>query len=175
MANERLWKLCLVYILLSLCNSAWGRPGSLTGDMYFDLRSELNKLGPEPSGRLSSGDSILPGPFLVNKSPPEKKKKKVVILTEQFNSFPACGDFCRLLITFANSLDPDQAWQNVGPDLDPNCLTLWLYCWKIFLKKLILKRNPHATKTCKTSLQWKRSWMTERDKSCKLDKKRQLL
>ena len=31
---------------------------------------------------------------------------------------------CRLLITFANSLDPDQARQNVGPDLDPNCLTL---------------------------------------------------
>ena len=27
------------------------------------------------------------------------------------------------LITFANSLDPDQAQQNVGPDLDPNCLT----------------------------------------------------
>ena len=28
-----------------------------------------------------------------------------------------------LLINFANSLDPDQAQQNVGPDLDPNCLT----------------------------------------------------
>ena len=43
-----------------------------------------------------------------------------------FNSLPASGDFCHLLITFANSLDPDQARQNVGPDLDPNCLTpLW--------------------------------------------------
>ena len=31
---------------------------------------------------------------------------------------------CRLLITFANSLDPDQARQNVRPDLDPNCLAL---------------------------------------------------
>ena len=31
---------------------------------------------------------------------------------------------CRLLINFAYSLDPDQAQQNVGPDLDPNCLTL---------------------------------------------------
>ena len=29
-----------------------------------------------------------------------------------------------LLITFANSLDPDQARQNVAPDLDPNCLIL---------------------------------------------------
>ena len=34
------------------------------------------------------------------------------------------GNFCRLLITFANSLDLDQARQNVRPDLDPNCLTL---------------------------------------------------
>ena len=31
---------------------------------------------------------------------------------------------CRLLITFANSLYPDQARHFVGPDLDPNCLTL---------------------------------------------------
>ena len=41
------------------------------------------------------------------------------------NYFYASGDFCCLLITFANSLDPDQDQQNVGPDLDPNCLTLW--------------------------------------------------
>ena len=31
-----------------------------------------------------------------------------------------------LLITFANSLDPDQGQQNVGPDLDPNSLTVIL-------------------------------------------------
>ena len=35
---------------------------------------------------------------------------------------------CRLLITFANSLDPDQTQHNVGPDLDPICLTLWWHC-----------------------------------------------
>ena len=35
---------------------------------------------------------------------------------------PLQGYFCCLLITFANRLDPDQARQNVGPDLDPNCL-----------------------------------------------------
>ena len=40
-----------------------------------------------------------------------------------FNSLPPRVDFCCLLITFANSLDQDQASQNVGPDLDPNCLT----------------------------------------------------
>ena len=32
-----------------------------------------------------------------------------------------------LLITFANSLDPDQARQNAGPDLDPNYLILCYY------------------------------------------------
>ena len=30
-----------------------------------------------------------------------------------FNSFLASGDFCRLLITFANSLDKDQDQHNV--------------------------------------------------------------
>ena len=43
------------------------------------------------------------------------------------NSLPTRGEFCCLLITFANSLDPDQARQNVGPDLDPNCLILRWY------------------------------------------------
>ena len=40
-----------------------------------------------------------------------------------FNSLPVRGNFCCLLITFANGLGPDQARQNVGPDLDPNCFT----------------------------------------------------
>ena len=31
---------------------------------------------------------------------------------------------CGLLITYANNLDLDQTRQNVGPDLDPNSLTL---------------------------------------------------
>ena len=31
---------------------------------------------------------------------------------------------CRLLITFANRLDPDEARQNVGPDQDQICVTL---------------------------------------------------
>ena len=48
---------------------------------------------------------------------------------------------CCLLITFANSLDPDQDWQNVDPDLDPNCLTLWWYFWKNISKKFFLKKS----------------------------------
>ena len=42
-------------------------------------------------------------------------------------NIPATDVFRRLLITVVNSLDPDQARQNVGPDLDPNVLTLRLY------------------------------------------------
>ena len=41
-----------------------------------------------------------------------------------FNSLLASIDFCCLLITFANSLAPDQDQQIVGPDLGPNCLIL---------------------------------------------------
>ena len=42
------------------------------------------------------------------------------------NSFHASSDFCRLLMTFTNGLDPDQDQKNVGPDLDPKRLTLRL-------------------------------------------------
>ena len=52
-----------------------------------------------------------------------------------FNSLPPS-----LLISFAKSLDSDQARQNVGPDQDPNCLTPRWYSWKIFRKKMILKK-----------------------------------
>ena len=39
------------------------------------------------------------------------------------NPLPTSSYFCHLLITFANSLNPDQARQNVRPDMDPYCLT----------------------------------------------------
>ena len=78
-----------------------------------------------------------------------------------FNSFLACGDFCHMLITFANSLDPDQDRRNVGPDLDPNCLTLWWCSWKNFMKKVILKICSRRHKimknfpACKELTTWK--------------------
>ena len=50
-------------------------------------------------------------------------RKVVSTICFVFDSLPARGNFCCLMITFVNSLDPDQARQNVGPDLDPNCLT----------------------------------------------------
>ena len=58
------------------------------------------------------------------------------IFNSFLNQFLACQGFCLLLITIANSLDPDQDWQNVGPDLDPNCLTLWLCSWRNFSRKV---------------------------------------
>ena len=66
-------------------------------------------------------------------------------------TLPASEDKLRLLITFANSLDPDQAQQN-WPDLEPNCLTLWWYSWKIFLKKkkkIKKKKSADDEKACK--------------------------
>ena len=56
---------------------------------------------------------------------------------------------CQLVssaVTFANSLDPDQARQNVGPDLDPNCLTLDGIPEFFFKKVDFLKKNQQTTK-----------------------------
>ena len=66
------------------------------------------------------------------------------------NSFSANSDIFHLLITFANSLGPDQARQNVWSDLGPECLTLWwcpwhwrniLWHWINILWKLIVKKK----------------------------------
>ena len=57
---------------------------------------------------------------------------------------------CRLLIAFANNLDPDQARQNVGPDLDPNSLILCIserFFQKVGFEKKITRRQ----KTCKVT------------------------
>ena len=56
------------------------------------------------------------------------------------SSFHACGIFCYLLITFANSLDEDHFKQHVGLDLDPNCLTLIVFQKVNFEKKV--SRRP---------------------------------
>ena len=66
--------------------------------------------------------------------------------TSRVNAFLASGDICRLMLIFANSLDPDQALQDIGPDLDPNCLLLCWYSGKNFLKKLILQKSADDKK-----------------------------
>ena len=54
-----------------------------------------------------------------------------------------------MLITFANSLDPNQVRHKVRPDLGPICLTLWWHTWKNFLKILILKKICRRQKIMK--------------------------
>ena len=54
---------------------------------------------------------------------------------------------CHLLITFSNSLNPDQDRQTVGPDLDPNCLTLYSVPVKMFLKVNFEKSQQLTTKS----------------------------
>ena len=49
-------------------------------------------------------------------------------------------------LTFVNSLDPGQDWQNVGPDLDQNCLTLMAFLKEFFEKDDFtkIKRQQNA-------------------------------
>ena len=56
-----------------------------------------------------------------------------------------------MLITFANRLDPDLAGQNVGPDLDPACLTILMAFLKEFFEnvefeKISMKKKFPACK-----------------------------
>ena len=55
------------------------------------------------------------------------------IILNSYNSLHASGEFCRLPIANANSLNPDEDQQNVGLDLDPNCLTLRWWCCVVYL------------------------------------------
>ena len=58
-----------------------------------------------------------------------------------FISFPTNVNICGLLITFAKSLDPDQARHFVGPDLDPNCFGMLMVFQKYFFEKVNLKKK----------------------------------
>ena len=50
-------------------------------------------------------------------------------------------NYCHLLITLANSSDPDQARRIVGPDQGPKCLNSDGIPGRILFKKLILKKK----------------------------------
>ena len=54
----------------------------------------------------------------------ELRRKDKTLLFKQSNFWRALV-LSLLAATSANSLDPDQDRQNVGPDLDPNSLILW--------------------------------------------------
>ena len=52
-------------------------------------------------------------------------------------------------LAFANSLDPDQARQNIGTDLDPHCLTLMIFLKDLFEKVNLKKKSTDDKKACK--------------------------
>ena len=63
-------------------------------------------------------------PFITERLKNQIKQKKMCSLSDKkkFN-FDLTLSLLVVLITFANNLDPDQDRRNVGPDMDPNCLT----------------------------------------------------
>ena len=73
-------------------------------------------------------DSVLNNGVTIEKVTEASKRKGFSKQGEMFSckffqcvySLPTSDIFCCLLIMFANSLYPDQARQNVRPDLDPN-------------------------------------------------------
>ena len=52
--------------------------------------------------------------------------------------------FCCPLITFANTLDPDQARQNVGPDLNPNLFDILMVFLKENFDNVNFENKKHA-------------------------------
>ena len=54
-----------------------------------------------------------------------------------------------LLITFANSLEPDQARQYVGSDLGSNCLTMVVFLKEFFQKVNFEKKTADDKKHAK--------------------------
>ena len=72
-----------------------------------------------PSEKMSTleGKNLLPlGANSFEKEDTSSKRQKQILtvislesVSIHLNSFPASGNFCHLLINFANSLDPDQA------------------------------------------------------------------
>ena len=73
---------------------------------------------------------------------PKPQQRSLLLMRKSINSLPASGEFCHLLITFANSLDPDQ-----GRQKDPKCFRHS----DGISKKLILKKSADDKKVCKIS------------------------
>ena len=59
-------------------------------------------------------------------------------------SSPAANS--RLLLIFSYSLNPDQARQNIGPDLDPKCFILHVPAER-FLENFILNKSTDDKKS----------------------------
>ena len=71
-------------------------------------------------------------------NPPSPQQRKKVI--QQINSLQTMGRYSHKLMTYANSLDPDQAPHCVGPDLDTNYLLTSFFpiCFKKTMYNLLI-------------------------------------
>ena len=69
--------------------------------------------------------------------------------SQELKCLPHSGEFCHLLITFANSLDPDQEPQNVGPGLNPSRFDTWTnFLKKVNFKKVSARNYPACKVFC---------------------------
>ena len=104
----------------------------------FHPCTKISWLGPNEYGhKMSQKD------FKITRTTKKRHKQ-----TGKLYSSLASGNlpFLKLLIPFGSNLDPDQARQNVGSDLDPNHLTLILLLKEIFEKVNFEKSEETPTK-----------------------------
>ena len=96
-----------------------------TISLYTQMDNSTKNIGKytQYQGCLSLRSMVKVNVIKVNVQGQNCRLSKVKNL-KMFSAFFAGGNFCCLLVTFANSLDPDQDQWNVVPDLDPNHLTL---------------------------------------------------
>ena len=83
-----------------------------------------------------------------NQFEPQTRPNLQASLLSSDNFFLASSNFCSLLITIPNSLEPDQTQQIVEPDLDRDCFAtpLQMLPLKYFLRELILIKNQQVKK-----------------------------
>ena len=110
-------------LILALATHQGSDPGLQTkipSDMFHNYVSAYPGSVFVVANTLAKWKKLEPNEINFNKG---FSQKVVSLSCFVFNSLLASGTFGCLLITFANSLDPDQARENNGPDLDPSCLT----------------------------------------------------
>ena len=83
--------------------------------------------------------------------------RQKIVSTSCFIFIPllAMGDFCCLLITIANRLDPDETQHNVGPDQDLNC---WHPSVLMVLNNSSIQRVKYGTINHKSNIGKSKSW-----------------
>ena len=135
-----------------MCRLIWGFAGR-TNHIVGNLMSQLICVLLESLGSLCWCWNGLTTPWIYNKDKVSvflfaafvktwilhlgwfPRDYRAVVHEENWAKYPFKRKlYCHRLITFAKGLEPDQARQSVGPDLDPNCLTLMVFLKRMFWK-----------------------------------------